>query len=849
MNIKAEQNKQAQLAEQFSEFYYQLTSSVVDQIGNYKIIEEIGEGAFGKVYLASHIILNMKVVLKCGLIDDPNIVREIYYHKQLKNKNIVSLYEVVRTEKHLWLVLEYCSGGELFYHIYERRRLDLNECKALFIQIVLAVKYVHSLNLSHRDLKLENILLLDLKKSIIKLSDFGFVREYNPKARKFLSTICGTNVYMAPELLKNQKYSGFSIDIWSLGVILYTMVYGEMPFDEDDDMKTKFKIIHHEPGYSDTIPPDLILLIKKMLSKDPSQRPDLNDILNSSFLIDSYSKHLRKQKKHHDSDSINSINQLNRYRPFQSKLEKSLLHRLQKMNIDSDHLEYSMHKNEMNPLTAFYELLLTEEFNKKKQKINKEKQRKYYEAKKSFIRSGKRVRSVLSLSDQGSLYSSNPIERITSTLSLTSLRHNSVSRYNDSRRSSFQDKRTNSMLNQIPNIEPASPRGLRGASKTSDFDNSTALPSPNLLDPNSALQIPSRTVAFESNDAISLRNSSVSGVSEVSDHSKPKSKEKKILSKLQFWKKLKGNNENDLDNTSASLERDLTFSQRQSIESPMDSATKRSAEIIDLKQNSNNLPTKDGNQFIDETKNINFADNLNIPTNFELRKDLMKAIPRPVSMISQFSQFSNTSHMSGSEFLDESDVMDEEDYDYEEEGVYESSIERHQQESSDQSRSHINGTTHTTKRPKYHRNQSSDLSISSGYIPTNTTKRKASLSQFSSNSSEDSSSSMPLNLETYNKDAGNRPSSPGLPTSKQWKNSLFSNQLNNPVPTYPVAVGGVPAYKPGGMPVHMMRSTSPPTKPVATRFKLKRHGGKKQVEEKVNGNYHPVITEEDEMTG
>ncbi|PYD23777.1 hypothetical protein DND58_29655, partial [Pseudomonas syringae pv. pisi] len=93
-----ENNSTAQLAAQFNEFYLAITSPVVSQIGNYKIVEEIGEGAFGKVYLAQHVLLNAKVVLKCGLIDDPNIVREIYYHQQLKHKNIVKLYEVIKTE-------------------------------------------------------------------------------------------------------------------------------------------------------------------------------------------------------------------------------------------------------------------------------------------------------------------------------------------------------------------------------------------------------------------------------------------------------------------------------------------------------------------------------------------------------------------------------------------------------------------------------------------------------------------------------------------------------------------------------------------------------------------------------
>lgn len=449
-------NQKAHLASQFNQFYLQITSPNVSQIGNYKIIDEIGEGAFGKVYLAVHILLNVKVVLKCGLVDDPNIVREIYYHRQLKHKNIVNLYEVIKTENHLWIVLEYCEGSELFFYIYEKKRLDIQECQELFFQIVLALKYVHSLNLSHRDLKLENILLADRKKTIVKLTDFGFVREYNPHNRKLLSTICGTAVYMAPELLKNEKYSGFEIDIWSLGVILFTMLYGEMPFDEDDDMVTKFKIVNDEPIYKDTISQDYIDLVRKMLSKEPSRRPDLNEILNSSFLVDLNNSHLEKTNHHsnNDTESILSINQHYHVTnsPFQTKIEKVLLRRLMKLDINIEELQNNVYNNEMNSLTAFYELLLTKEFFKKKKRHLREKNKKYQEAKKSLLKSRNRVKSALSLTDVSST-AAQPLEKIKSTLSINS--HRTSSKPNlyklgpDSRRSTEMEyKRIDSQLSR-----------------------------------------------------------------------------------------------------------------------------------------------------------------------------------------------------------------------------------------------------------------------------------------------------------------------------------------------------------------------------------------------------------------
>lgn len=419
MNRASDVNSKAVLAAQFNDFYLKITLPEVNQIGSYRIIDEIGEGAFGKVYLARHVLLNVKVVLKCGLIDDPNIVREVYYHRQLKHKHIVKLYEVIKTESHLWLVLEYCEGNELFFYIYEQRRVEYKKCQELFFQIILAIKYVHSLNLAHRDLKLENILLADKEKTVIKLTDFGFVREFNPYSRHFLSTVCGTTVYMAPEVLQSIKYLGFQIDIWALGVILYTMLYGRMPFDEDDDLKTKYKIINEEPPYYDTIPPETIALIQRMLSKDPSNRPNLNEILNSPFLIDYNNKFSTRNRYSYstDTESILSINQYYKSNPvpFQSKIEKNLMYKFEKLGFDTEELQQSIFNNEMNSLTAFYELSLTKEFQKKKLIYYKDRKRR---AKKSLLKSKKRVKSVLSLSDVTS--ATQPLERIISTLSISS---------------------------------------------------------------------------------------------------------------------------------------------------------------------------------------------------------------------------------------------------------------------------------------------------------------------------------------------------------------------------------------------------------------------------------------------
>lgn len=525
-----DQNSKAHLAAKFNEFYLQATSPAISQIGNYRVIDEIGEGAFGKVYLANHILLNVNVVLKCGLIDDPNIVREIYYHKQLKHKNIVKLYEIIKTETHLWMALEYCEGNELFYYIYEQRKLDIETTRKLFNQILASIKYVHSLNLAHRDLKLENILLADKERTIVKLTDFGFVREFNPYKRQFLSTVCGTTVYMAPELLKNEKYSGFLIDIWSLGVILFTMLYGEMPFDEDDDLQTKFKIVHDEPIYRDTIPPEAIALLKKMLCKDPRNRPTLTEISSLPFLSDPYKPvtdlRSRRSSFYNDAESIISINHYYNLHtvPFQSKIERHLLKKLQKLHINIDYLQQSVANGDTNSLTAFYDLSLAHEFQKKKKRYIKEKKLKYYEAKRTLKRSRRKVRSALSLSDQN-YTGSQPLERIISSLSLSS------AKISNAHHSGMGD------TSQADNTSPVAANFALGGN--SPIDNAPLRHTSTQVSQVNTSFDPSyqRTVSFHPEED-RRRSSNVTAMSSAgSQNLKKRSKSNKIMNKLQFWKR------------------------------------------------------------------------------------------------------------------------------------------------------------------------------------------------------------------------------------------------------------------------------------------------------------------------
>ena len=183
------------------------------------------------------------------------LTREIHHHRQLHHPHVTQLYEVIATENSIWLVTELCSGGELFDYLTEKGRLSEEEARNIFGQICVAVNYLHEKGIVHRDLKLENVLLDE--RCRIKLGDFGFTREFDRGT--YLETYCGTTGYAAPEMLEGKKYLGPGIpfippqfdhadispevDVWSLGVILYCLLTGGLPFDDDNESVMRAMVI------------------------------------------------------------------------------------------------------------------------------------------------------------------------------------------------------------------------------------------------------------------------------------------------------------------------------------------------------------------------------------------------------------------------------------------------------------------------------------------------------------------------------------------------------------------------------------------------------------------------------
>ncbi|XP_068569074.1 MAP/microtubule affinity-regulating kinase 4 isoform X2 [Cebidichthys violaceus] len=263
-----------------------LCSDEQPHIGNYRLLKTIGKGNFAKVKLARHILTGREVAIK--IIDKTQLnptslqklFREVRIMKTLNHPNIVQLFEVIETEKTLYLIMEYASGGEVFDYLVAHGRMKEKEARAKFRQIVSAVHYCHLKNIVHRDLKAEN-LLLDADANI-KIADFGFSNEFMAGSK--LDTFCGSPPYAAPELFQGKKYDGPEVDIWSLGVILYTLVSGSLPFDGQNLKELRERVLrgkYRVPFYMST---DCEGILRRFLVLNPSKRCSLEQIMKDKWI-------------------------------------------------------------------------------------------------------------------------------------------------------------------------------------------------------------------------------------------------------------------------------------------------------------------------------------------------------------------------------------------------------------------------------------------------------------------------------------------------------------------------------------------------------------------------------------
>ena len=255
---------------------------LIKQIGNYTLGAEVGSGAFGKVVLGKHILTGETVAIKIldkiilsQTPEDYELVRqEISILKIVKHKYIVQLYEILQTPQHIFIVMEYCEGKDLMDYILAKTRLSELESLKFFQQLINALFYLHSQNICHRDVKIDNM-LLDRNRDL-KLVDFGLSTKYTDDT--LLDQPCGTVVYAAPEVLDGNEYHGMLADVWSSGIVLFGMTSGYLPFCDQDDEVNKKHVLEGKIELPDFFSPMLKDLLRHMLDINPITRYTLQDI-------------------------------------------------------------------------------------------------------------------------------------------------------------------------------------------------------------------------------------------------------------------------------------------------------------------------------------------------------------------------------------------------------------------------------------------------------------------------------------------------------------------------------------------------------------------------------------------
>lgn len=266
------------------------------EVGKYILFKTLGEGTFGKVKYAVNKenqeavaikILDKDKIQKANM--GAQIKREISIMKMIKHDNIIAVKDVFATQTKIFIVLELVEGGELFDEILSKGALSEPRARFYFQQIITGLSYCHSQGICHRDLKPEN-LLLDSNGNI-RISDFGLATLYvgdnstegNARA-ELLHTTCGTPNYVAPEVIASHGYDGKKADVWSVGVILYVLLAGYLPFEESTMVALFEKIKAANFTYPASFTSNVKDLLNKILVPDPNRRLSLDAIIHHTWM-------------------------------------------------------------------------------------------------------------------------------------------------------------------------------------------------------------------------------------------------------------------------------------------------------------------------------------------------------------------------------------------------------------------------------------------------------------------------------------------------------------------------------------------------------------------------------------
>jgi serine/threonine protein kinase len=274
-------------------------------IGDYEFVRVIGNGTYSVICLVQSISTKeyhaCKVVPRAAL-DAPGQLmyfeRELRILQTIRHPNIVTLIDVQYTPAIIYVVMEYCQGGDILTAIQARGCLDDRQCRRYLRDILLGLDYLHSRNITHRDIKPENVLVDN--DGVAKLADFGLSREITPD--RLLSTPCGSIAYCAPELLDLKEYDGRRADLWSLGVLLYAMCAGRLPWTSYNQVEMAAQIRSCRFATPMLASGGAKRMISGLLTRDPESRPSIAELLQDPWLAD-----LPKPRGLFESQSLSAL--------------------------------------------------------------------------------------------------------------------------------------------------------------------------------------------------------------------------------------------------------------------------------------------------------------------------------------------------------------------------------------------------------------------------------------------------------------------------------------------------------------------------------------------------------------
>lgn len=320
------------------------------RIHNYRFVEWVGTGSFSTVWRSKHTTsgtdVAIKVIQKEG-IDLVAFEREVNILKRINHPFLVTLFDMFENEDSFFIVTEYMSNGNLFQYITNNGRLNETQARKIFTQLVLAIEYLHnSKKIVHRDLKLENV-VLDMENNI-RVIDFGLSNMFTDSHPTFVAA-CGSPPYASPEMIEGKMYD-CSTDIWSIGVMLYSLVTSSLPFDDQDLNTLCHKILYGEVKYPIYLSSSLIDLLKQIFQKDPKERITIQGIIDHPWM--------------RESDYLENIEHLlfNYNCVDEENLNHEIVEKVSSYGVDCTNLIEALKNSDFSNASSLYRMLQNEKF-------------------------------------------------------------------------------------------------------------------------------------------------------------------------------------------------------------------------------------------------------------------------------------------------------------------------------------------------------------------------------------------------------------------------------------------------------------------------------------------------------